>query len=319
MSPFRVSLLGKFSVRRGDTEIDAFPSAKARELFCYLLLHRDRSHSREILIDVLWGDQATSQAKKYFRQTLWQLQLALHGHPRCDDSRLVLVNDESLRLDSQSDLWLDTAVFERAIEPVKGIPGERITDTQSSALETAIALYKGDLLEGNYQEWCLYHRERLQNLYLAILDKLMAYCEAHRKYEAGITHGELLLQQDPARERTYCRLMRLHYLAGDRAGAIRQFQRCSAALQRELGVSPARTTLELHNQICSDKLECDFPTRDENEAAAEEAVAGNNGFPASSRLPAIRALLLKLQQHVDREIREVDRILAITSSHLRRR
>src|SRR5277367_2673187 len=101
MSLFHVRLLGKFSVQRGGKEIDAFPSAKARELFCYLLLHRDRSHSREILTSLLWGEHATSQGKKYFRQTLWQLQLTLHGHSSCDVPRLVCVSDESLRLDSQ--------------------------------------------------------------------------------------------------------------------------------------------------------------------------------------------------------------------------
>jgi DNA-binding SARP family transcriptional activator len=320
MSPFKICLLGKFSVQRGGEEIGAFPSAKARELFCYLLLHRDRSHSREILTNLLWGDHATSQAKKYFRQTLWQLQLALHGHPPCDSSRLVCVSDDSLRLDSQPELWLDTAVFEQACESVQGISGEQITDAQAKALQEAIALYKGDLVEGNYQDWCLYHRERLQNLYLAMLDKLMACCEAHCKFEAGVTYGELLLQQDPARERTYCRLIRLHYLAGDRAGAIRQFQRCTAALQKELGVSPARKTVELYNQVCSDKFAPEVSSRTEGRGhSREDASSANSSLPVQSRLEAIRSLLLRVQHRLDREIREVNRVLSLTSSGTRRR
>jgi DNA-binding SARP family transcriptional activator len=320
MSLFHVRLLGKFSVQRSGKEIDAFPSAKAKELFCYLLLHRDRAHSREILTSLLWGDHATSQAKKYFRQTLWQLQLALHGRSACDSSRLISVDEESLRIDSQQGLWVDAADFEHANAPLQGIPGEQISEAQGKALEDGVALYKGDLLEGNYQDWCLYHRERLQNLYLAMLDKLMACCEARGKFEAGISYGELLLQQDPARERTYCRLIRLHHLAGDRAGAIRQFQRCSAALQKELGVSPARKTIELYNQICSDKFTSDFSAHDgKGVEPGEGALPGNSGFLTSSRLYAIRSLLLKVQHRLDREIREVDRVLSMTSSDLKRR
>jgi DNA-binding SARP family transcriptional activator len=320
MSPFKIFLLGKFSVQRGGTEVEAFPSAKARELFCYLLLHRDRAHSREILTNLLWGDHATPQAKKYFRQTLWQLQIALHGHPPIDTSRLVFVGDEFLRLDSRPELWLDAAVFEQAYEPVQGIPGEQITDAQAKGLQEAIALYKGDLLEGNYQDWCLHYRERLQNLYLAMLDKLMACCETSHKFEAGITYGELLLQQDPARERTYCRLMRLHYLAGDRAGAIRQFQRCAAALQKELGVSPACKTVELYNQVCSDKFAPEAGSRAEGRSdSTEDPSSANSILPAQSRLQAIRSLLLGVQHRIDREIREVDRVLSMTSSTTRRR
>lgn len=311
MFPFRIRLLGEFSVQRDNREIEAFPSAKAKELFCYLLLHRDRTHSREILASLLWSDCPTSQSKKYFRQTLWQLQQALHGQSPNDGGRVLCVDDESLRLDSQPQLWLDTAVLEQAFAPVQGVPGERMSDAQANVLRDATVLYKGDLLEGNYQDWCLYHRERLQNMYMAMLDKLMGYCEVHRKFEAGIAHGELLLQQDQARERTYYRLMRLHCLTGDRAGALRQFQRCAAALQKELGVSPGRRTVELYNQVRTDKLDPD----DEAAKQPKETPAGKTtGPPILSRLRAIRSLLLKVEHRLDREIREVDRALSASSS-----
>jgi DNA-binding SARP family transcriptional activator len=46
---YKIRLLGKFSVQRNEWEIEPLPSAKAKGLFCYLLLHRDRSGSREVL------------------------------------------------------------------------------------------------------------------------------------------------------------------------------------------------------------------------------------------------------------------------------
>ncbi len=62
-------------------------------------------------------------------------------------------------------------------------------------------LYRGDLLEGWYQEWCLFERERLQNAYMLMLDKLMGYCEAHSEYEQGLVYGDLILRLDHASER----------------------------------------------------------------------------------------------------------------------
>jgi DNA-binding SARP family transcriptional activator len=306
VSPFKICLLGKFSVQHDERKIESF-TAKAKELFCYLLLHRDRSHSREVLASLLWGDCSTSQSKKYFRQTLWQLQRTLHRHSPGKSTRLLRVDDESLRLDSQPRLWLDSAVFEHAFVPVRGIAGEQVSEQQAHNLHHAVSLYKGDLLEGHYQDWCLFHRERLQNIYTAMLDKLMGYCEVRRKFEEGMAHGELLLRQDQARERTYRRLIRLHYLAGDRAGALRQFQRCETALQKELGVLPSRRTIELYNQVRTDKLETDSDVPGQLRKSAGE-------IPKSlSRLRAFRSLLLKVQRGLDRDIREVDRVLSANS------
>lgn len=311
MSTFNIRLFGKFSVQRNDSEVESFRSAKAKELFCYLLLHRDRSHSREVLASLLWGDCSTSQSKKYFRQTLWQLQRTLHGQSPGKSTRLLRVDDESLRLDSQPRLWLDSAVFEQAFVPVRGVAGEQINEQQACVLKDAVSLYRGDLLEGHYQDWCLFHRERLQNIYTAMLDKLMGYCEINRKLEEGMAHGELLLRQDQARERTYRRLIRLHYLAGDRAGAIRQFQRCETALQKELGVPPSRRTLELYNQVRTDKLETD------SDAPGQLGRSSAGGISKSlSRLRVIRSLLLKVQRGLDRDVREVERALSANSRSL---
>lgn len=40
-------------------------------------------------------------------------------------------------------------------------------------------------------------------MYLAMLDKLIVYCEAHHKYEAGLACGNRILRYDRARERTH--------------------------------------------------------------------------------------------------------------------
>lgn len=310
VSVFKVYLFGKFRVQDNGREIGPFPSAKAKELFCYLLLHRDRSHLREVLASLLWGDCPTSLSKKYFRQTLWQLQQALHGHLPNKSTRLFRVDHESLRLDSQPWLWLDCAVVEQAFATVQGVRGEQIGERQARCLLDAVSLYKGDLLEGQYQDWSLYHRERLQNIYIAILDKLMGYCEAHHKFEAGMAHAELLLRRDEACERAYYRLIRLHYLAGDRAGALRQFQRCETALQKELGVVPSRRTLELYQQIRSDKLETDCNAPERLRESSSRRISES---PPSPRLQAIQLLLRKLQHRLDREIQEVGKTLSLHS------
>jgi DNA-binding SARP family transcriptional activator len=152
-------------------------------------------------------------------------------------------------------------------------------------IQQAVELYRGDLLEGWYMEWCLLERERLQSMYLQLLDKLASYYEASGEYESGLLCGARALRCDRAREHTHHMLMRLHYLAGDRTGALRQFDRCMAALREGLGVSPSERTLELYRQIQAEELKVPQPDSRLRDSAAVERGAAS--LPAIWPLPLL--------------------------------
>jgi DNA-binding SARP family transcriptional activator len=165
---------------------------------------------------------------------------------------MLVVETDWIQLNPDAILWLDVAVFEQAFSCVRGVPGSELEAHRVRALRDATSLYQGDLLEGWYQDWCLFERERFQSTYLSMLDKLMGYCEAHLRWEEGLAYGTQILRFDRARERTHRRLMRLQYLAGKRTAALRQYDRCVAALGEELGVGPSRRTRLLYDEIRTD-------------------------------------------------------------------
>ena len=316
MSPFRIALFGDLRLQRDSSCIEAPQSAKARELLCYLLVHRDRPHAREVLATLLWGERTTAQSKKYFRQTLWHLQQSLNTSCAGERGPLLQVDGDSLRVNSGAHLWLDIAAFESAFAGVRGMRGDDMGEQQAASLRAAVELYRGELLEGWYCDWCLFHRERLQNMFLSMLDKLAGFCEARHEYEAGYTYGELLLRQDPVRERTYRLLMRLKYLAGDRAGALRLFQRCEEVLQKELGVPPAERTVSLYNQL---RVEHGATSTLPIASSLAGEIAAPRPAPSSSaalavhlrqRLRKVRSLLLKVRHQLERDIRDVDEAIA---------
>lgn len=255
MSKLSIHLFGKFCVRRNQQVLDGFEAHKVQELFCYLLLHRNHSLPRETLASLMWPDTTTAQSKKSLRQALWQLQSALGSQAELGEDRVLLVEPDWVQHNSEADLWLDVAMLEQAFDLVQKIPGQELDLYRVQIVQDAVQLYQGPLLEGWYQDWCLYERERLQNIYLAMLDKLMGYCEVHRDYETGLLYGMRILCYDRARERTHRRLMRLHYLNGDRAAALRQYEQCAAALEEELGVKPSKGTVALYQEIQADQLD----------------------------------------------------------------
>lgn len=250
-----VSLFGKFSAQLNGHRLRGLDGTRLQELLSYLLLYRGKPHSRESLASLLWGDLDTSQSKKYLRQALWQLGSLLNPNGGSRSETILLVEPEWIDVDLDAKLWLDVAEFEEAVSLVTGLGGRELDSTTAATVTRAANLYKGDLLQGCYQDWCIYERERLQNSYLAILDKLMDYCEGRGEFEQAIVYGDRTLYHDRARERTHRTLMRLKFISGDRTAALRQYERCAMALEQELGVRPAKETQVLNEKIRADRLD----------------------------------------------------------------
>jgi DNA-binding SARP family transcriptional activator len=257
----------------------------------------------------LWEDSTTPKSKKYLRQALWLLQHAFEPYQEQTRGPLLLVEPEWVRLNPRATYWLDVAAFEGICAIVQEIPGPQLVPAQVEALQEAVCIYRGDLLEGRYDDWCLFERERLQNIYLAMLDKLMAYHEAHGETETALAYGAQILRYDQASERTHWRLMRLYYRAGNRTAALRQYHRCVGALDRELGVRPGQRIAGLYLRIRTDR----------------PALAGRPARTALPRAPSshpipelyqtlkcfqeLRAALGVLYQQVDRDIQAIERTL----------
>ena len=275
MNELSVYLFGKFEIRQNEQAITELSSLKVGELFCYLLLDRERPHYREKIASLLWDQSSTSQSKQYLRKALWQLQTGLAELTRTKDPPILVVDNEWIRLNGDTGIDLDVAHFEQAFTLSRGLSGHQLDEQQAQMMKQAIQLYKGELLEGWYQNWCLYERERLQRMYLLMLDKLMRYCEAQGEYEEGQEYGLRILSYDEARERTHRCLMRLYYLAGDRTEALRQYERCSNVMLEELDVKPALQTATLFEQIRTDQL----PS-----PGATNAAMQNGSEPANSAL-----------------------------------
>jgi len=297
----QVHLFGRFSALRGDRKLDKLSSSRVQALFSYLLLYRDRQHVREALADVLWEDCSGGQSRKYLRQALWRLQDAIEEDATDDPVPVLTMEGDWVGINRDADLWLDVAIFERSFRASNGTPDAVLDPDQARTLREAVELYRGDLLAESYEDWCLFERERLQNMYLAMLEKLMSFCEAHHEYESGLDYGTRSLRIDHARECTHRAMMRHRYLGGDRTGALRQYERCSAALEAELGVQPSAPTAALCAQIREDSL-LDYNVRTD--------VAGEPSPPPGliGRLDAMHHVLCEVQnqvQELQREIRQL--------------
>jgi DNA-binding SARP family transcriptional activator len=285
-------------------------SSKALELLCYLLLHRERGHTREALAGLFWPEAPDSLSKKYLRQAIWRLHSTLSCTEDEPETELFIIRPGWIRVNPEAPWWLDVAVFEQAYDVYRDIPGEELTDRQAQAIHSAVILYRGDLIEAWYQDWCVYERDRLQLTHLAMLEQLMSYFEARGGYAKGIAYGQCILRHDPARESTYRQLMRLYYRSGNRTTALRQYDRCVAAMAKHFNLQPSRETVALYHQIRSDRLE--HPARETAVSTRQGGEIGNDlilGLQA--RLDHIQASLTALQHQVQQELAPVSQLLIV--------
>jgi DNA-binding SARP family transcriptional activator len=301
MDRLDVQLFGRFAIRRNGNLLPNIDALKVQELFSYLILNRSHPHSRETLAGVLWGDGRTEQARKYLRQTLWQLQSSLADGFASDGHDVLTIDPSWVHINIEAAMDVDVLTLERAFDLVRDVSGADLSAGTAQTVKDAVALYRGDLLEGWYQDWCLLERERLQVIYLTLLDKLMSYCEQQQEYESGIAYGHRILLSDRAREHTHRRMMRLHALSGDRTSALRQYERCVAILADELDVGPSRRTVELYEQIRADR----FPETD----APQSSSRGSPSFlsEVSAHLRHLRTALTDIDHQLARDIEAVER------------
>ncbi len=310
MASLAIHLFGRFSVYRNLLPIEGIPGGKIRELFCYLLLERGRTLSRESISNLFWGESSTTQSKKSLRQALWQLQAILDAQGESSRQTILQVTAETARINTTESLWLDIDVFEDACLAIQSVPGAQLTPEQATSVSNALELYRGDLLEDCYQEWCLAKRGRLQNLYIASLEKLVSFASANRHFEQGLDYGEKILRIDPAHERTHQQMLSLFYYSGDRARALRQYQKCVDALDKELGISPSQRTRDLCEQIRADKLALPAVVRPISASPQVTSMMDDRGMgEILTDLRRVQGVLSEAVEHVQRDIERVEALL----------
>ncbi len=243
----RIHLFGLPDVLHGNAPAPDFPTDKVRLLFFFLALFRQTAHTRSVLASTFWGECPELRARHSLSTALWRLRTWIESL-QLGTNQLLLIEDQQVAFNMTGAYWLDTAEFEEHINQVKRISG---TDPSQIAvsLTRAIELYRGDLLQDCYADWCLVERERLRQLYLQSLVHLMVYYGGQGDYAKAIGFGQRIVQDDPLREEVQRELMRLLVLDRKPAEALLQYRRCEAALRQELGIDPMPETKMLLRQL----------------------------------------------------------------------
>jgi LuxR family transcriptional regulator, maltose regulon positive regulatory protein len=236
---FRVHVLGRFRLLRGDTPI-AIPSRlrKPQELLQALIAFGGTEVSAGVLIDALWPDSEGDAAYHALETALYRLRQLLGARDavRMEGGKVSLNGDQ---------LWVDMWEFEEELG--------RPHDPEANDIERIgrlRLLYQGHFLQHETEKpWILKARQELRDRLLrAIRDAARASEQAGRWEDAANLYRSGI-ELDTLNEGLYQGLMRCHRELGDLSEALLAYRRCRELLTRFLGIPPNAKTQALYHSV----------------------------------------------------------------------
>jgi DNA-binding SARP family transcriptional activator len=192
------------------------------------LLAVDGPASRNAVAALLWPDSDAFAARNSLRQCLHRLH---RGAGRA----VVESAHDVMRLAAGVSHDIGSASDDLAADPGAAV-GDLLGDLRFPECEAF-----DTWLQAARARWRIARRDALSGVAAALeRDGLVAL---------ALQYAQRIVADDPLLEHGHRRLMRLHYLRGDRPAALAAFEHCRGNLRRALGVSPASETTELAHLI----------------------------------------------------------------------
>ena len=141
----------------------------------------------------------------------------------------------------------EVALFEKFIKQGKESNVDKI---KIKFYQEAVAVYKNDFLASDLDyDWIIDERERLERLYLEILEELMKYNYQIGEYQQTIELANEILTKNNYIEPAYLYKIKSYDQLGKRALAIVTYETCEEIFRENLDITPNRALKEYYNYL----------------------------------------------------------------------
>ena len=246
-----INMLGPVEIfrdRRRPPAADAWTTKRARDILCFIASRRHRRASKDTIIDTFWGETDADVVEKNFHPTVSHIRKALNSNQPLKQNFL-LYRDGDYQLNSEFSYRIDIEEFDRFVAQGENARRARQFEECVEAFGQAVALYRGEFIQGSYEPWVEEQRSYYREQYLHLLEALAEVAQKTGDWNRSAQLAQQILREDPFREDIHCLLMRVHVAQGHRGAAREQFELLRRLLQKELGVEPGPETRKLYNEL----------------------------------------------------------------------
>jgi LuxR family maltose regulon positive regulatory protein len=246
-----INMLGAVEIFRDPARpfaADAWVTRRARDILCFIASRRHRRASKDTIVDTFWGEADFAAVEKNFHPTISHIRKALNSKQPLKQNFL-LYRDGDYQLNPEFSYRIDAEEFDRLTAEGDAARRARETETFIRAYEEAVALYRGEFMQGSYDEWVEEQRSYYREQYLRLLEILADAAQQAEDWSRSLNLAHQILREDAFREDVHCRLMRAHAAQGNRVAVREQFESLRKLLRKELGVEPAPETQKVYRQL----------------------------------------------------------------------
>lgn len=235
-------MLGRVGVTgpAGSFEQRDLPGLQGAALVALLVIER-RPLGREAVADVLWNGAPpagwVSGLNSLLSKTRAQLDRA--GIPR----GVLISAGGTLEAALPAGSWVDMEAAARELDRAVAAHRDGRSDVVLPAATTAWAILRRPFLVGFDSPWADEQRRHLAAQFAVAAELLAEAYLDHGDARLALSIGESAIAAEGLRESAHRLVMRAHLASGNRALAVRAFERCAATLRTELGVEPSADTI----------------------------------------------------------------------------
>ncbi len=246
-----IRLLGPVEIFRDPQRplaAEAWTTRRARDILCFIASRRHRRASKDTLIDIFWGEADLDTVTRNFHPTISHIRKALNSNQPLKQNFLLYREGDYL-LNPEFTYQIDTEEFDRLVSDGEAARRRDEPDRALECYETALELYRGEFMQGSYEEWVEEQRSYYREQYLHLLEALVLTAQKGTEWLRSLQLAQLILHEDPFREDIHCLVMRAHAAQGNRSAVKEQYETLCKLLRKELGVEPALETQTLYRQL----------------------------------------------------------------------
>lgn len=239
-------MLGGLAAHGGSREIRRFQTSKTGVLLATLAYDLQRDHSREELQERIWPEADSHSGRRCLSQAIYSLRLQLEP-PGTPPGAVLIANHSYVRLNPPT-ITTDIMEFEgnlRRAETTSDI------NERCHLLDSALAVYKGDLLPGYFEDWVLAERERLANMLLRGLRQCASTLDAAGDTERALEYTLRAMQVAPLVEEVRVELMQLYAKLERNVDVMSQYEQLTRMLHREEGRRPSASARAMAEAVKS--------------------------------------------------------------------
>jgi DNA-binding SARP family transcriptional activator len=198
--------------------------------------------SREKIAYTFWEGSSEDAAKYNLRYNLWSMNKIFKSSNK-DEEAILEWNKNNLFLNNSYNVDIDIKKYGQELES---------DDLDLKSLIKLKSLYKGEFLEGFYlkdsfsfNDWLFFEREKYQKKHVQVLENLLEIYKKEKNYDKSISILQEMLNLNSLDEGLYVDLVKIYLEKGDRANALKIYNKCVHVLRQELNISPKKSTQKL--------------------------------------------------------------------------